>query len=93
MNKLESERVITLNGIPFRDTNLKNNVLEKDNKAEYTPSEDYNPATKKYVDDSTLTIINDTISSLTTAYSSKRLNDIFGDIQKILDEINSNKTE
>lgn len=28
-----------------------NNVLTKDNTTEYTPSADYNPATKKYVDD------------------------------------------
>ena len=62
-----------INGIYIQDKELKNNVLEKDNNAEYTPLEDYNPATKKYVDDSTLTIINDTISSSTTAYSSKRL--------------------
>lgn len=29
----------------------KENVLLKDNTTEYTPNEDYNPATKKYVDD------------------------------------------
>lgn len=29
-----------------------NNKLSKDNKQEYTPTGDYNPATKKYVDDS-----------------------------------------
>jgi len=32
---------------------LKSNVLEKDNTDSYTPSADYHPATKKYVDDST----------------------------------------
>lgn len=30
---------------------LSNNVLKKDNTIEYTPTEDYHPATKKYVDD------------------------------------------
>src|SRR6056297_2274659 len=29
----------------------KTNVLEKDNTTEFTPTGDYNPATKKYVDD------------------------------------------
>ena len=82
-----------INGIFFQDTELKNNVLEKDNNNEYIPEADYNPATKKYVDESTLAIINDTISSSTTTYSSKQLDDMFGDIQKILDEINSNKAE
>ena len=90
---MESICIVTVNGIPIRDTNLKNNVLEKDNTNEYVPEADYNPATKKYVDESTLTIINDTISSSTTTYSSKKIDDMFGDIQKILDEINSNKTE
>ena len=93
MSKLESKRITVINGIPFRDTQLKNNVIEKDNTNEYIPEADYNPATKKYVDESTLAIINDTISSSTTTYSSKQLDDMFGDIQKILDEINSNKAE
>lgn len=31
---------------------LQNNYLAKSNFSEYTPSGDYNPATKKYVDDS-----------------------------------------
>ena len=93
MIKLESERITVINRIPIRDTILKNNVLEKDNRDEYIPKADYNPATKKYVDDSILGIINDTISSSTTTYSSKQLDDMFGDIQKILDEINSNETE
>ena len=30
---------------------LSNNVLKKDNAVEYIPTEDYHPATKKYVDD------------------------------------------
>ena len=82
-----------INGIFFQDTELKNNVLEKDNTIEYIPLEKYNPATKGYVDDSISAMINDTISSSTTTYSSKQLDDMFGDIQKILDEINSNKAE
>ena len=82
-----------INGIYIQDKELKNNVLEKDNTNEYIPEADYNPATKKYVDESTLAIINDTISSSTTTSSSKQLDDMFGDIQKILDKINSNKPE
>ena len=36
----------------FKDILVKKeNVLEKDNEIEYTPTSDYNPATKKYVDD------------------------------------------
>lgn len=50
MSKTYVNRV---NGIPFQDTELKNNVIEKDNTTEYIPTEDYNPATKKYVDDLT----------------------------------------
>ena len=33
------------------DTLGKNNGLSKDNNQTYEPTEDYNPATKKYVDD------------------------------------------
>ena len=33
------------------------NVLTKINTTEYTPTEDYNPATKKYVDDATNTLV------------------------------------
>ena len=95
MSKLKGERITTMNGIPFRDTNLKNNVLEKDNNDEYMPEADYNPATKKYVDESTSTIlnniINDDITSSTTTYSSKKIDDMFGDLQRILDELNSGK--
>ena len=89
----ESKRITTINSIPIRDKELKNNVLEKDNTIEYIPVEDFNPATKKYVDESTSAMINDTISSSTTIYSSEKIDNMFGDIQKILDEINSNKTE
>ena len=35
-------------------TTLANNVLQKDNTVTYTPTTDYHPATKKYVDDSAL---------------------------------------
>jgi hypothetical protein len=36
-------------------TELAGNVLQKDNETAYTPTEDYHPATKKYVDDSAQT--------------------------------------
>ena len=44
INKIKNLRITT--------TLRSLNVLVKDNKVVYTPKEDYNPATKKYVDDS-----------------------------------------
>ena len=38
------------------------NVLIKNNTTEYTPSKDYHPATKKYVDDSIVSAIGDIVS-------------------------------
>lgn len=37
--------------IPKGEVVFKDNVLTKDNSSEYTPTSNYNPATKKYVDD------------------------------------------
>jgi len=38
---------------------LKTNVLELDNAVEFTPAADYEPATKKYVDDNTISEVKD----------------------------------
>lgn len=40
---------VIINGVNF--TQLLDNILQKDNIIEYTPSQPYHPATKKYVDD------------------------------------------
>ena len=40
-----------INGIPLEDSLIRYEVLTKDNTETYTPSGDYNPSTKKYVDD------------------------------------------
>ena len=48
---MSNQYINRVNGIPIQDTELKNNVIEKTNTKEYTPTGDYNPATKKYVDD------------------------------------------
>ena len=37
------------------------NYIAKDNTTEYTPTTDYNPATKKYVDDGIINYINEAI--------------------------------
>ena len=44
----------------------KNNVLELDNAVAFDPTADYEPATKKYVDDNSTTIINDLTTGGTT---------------------------
>ena len=73
-----------VNGIYIQDTELKNNVLEKDNSDEYIPKADYNPATKKYVDTSTTRLINDKEKLENTSYSSNKIDDMIGVIQKTL---------
>lgn len=37
-------------------THILTNFLAKDNEAEYTPTKDYHPATKKYVDEKSVNI-------------------------------------
>lgn len=37
--------------LPLEKAVVQDDILSKDNTTEYTPLEDYNPATKKYVDD------------------------------------------
>ena len=73
-----------INGIYIQDKELKNNVLEKDNNAEYIPVEDDNPAIKRYVDTTTLGLINDNDKMENASYSSNKIDDMIGVIQKTL---------
>ena len=63
-----SDGTITINTLNIRMPNfivMSNDVLTKTNTLSYTPDSDYNPATKKYVDDQ-ITSINNTIGDITT---------------------------
>lgn len=63
-----SDGTITINTLNTCMPNLivmSNEVLTKTNTSSYTPGSDYNPATKKYVDDQ-ITSINNTIGDITT---------------------------
>lgn len=63
-----SDGTITINTLTIRMPEsivMSNDVLTKTNTSSYTPDSDYNPATKKYVDDQ-ITSINDTIGDITT---------------------------
>lgn len=62
-----SDGTITINTLTIRMPEsivMSNNVLTKTNTTSYTPHDDYNPATKKYVDDQ-ITSINNTIGDIT----------------------------
>lgn len=73
--KLQTSRNITLTGkvtgsVAFDgsadveiDTTLDGNILTKDNEAEFTPTTNYNPATKKYVDDAIQAAIGTALNS------------------------------
>jgi len=52
----------TLNDLDIDAKVDKDNVLELDNETEYTPAGDYNPATKKYVDDAVV-LLNEKITN------------------------------
>lgn len=63
-----SDGTITINTLNIGMPNfivMSNDVLTKTNTTSYTPGSDYNPATKKYVDDQ-ITSINNTIGDITT---------------------------
>ncbi len=63
-----SDGTITINTLNISMPNfivMSNDVLTKTNTSSYTPDSDYNPATKKYVDDQ-ITSINNTIGDITT---------------------------
>ena len=61
-------------------TYADNNFLKKDNTIEYTPTGDYNPATKKYIDDIT-TEIEDTVEGLVDNQISNPANGTSIDLQ------------
>lgn len=63
-----SDGTITINTLNIRMPEsivMSSEVLTKTNTSSYTPGSDYNPATKKYVDDQ-ITSINNTIGDITT---------------------------
>lgn len=63
-----SDGTITIDTLNIRMPNfivMSADVLTKTNTTSYTPSDDYNPATKKYVDDQ-ITTINNTIGDIAT---------------------------
>ena len=61
------------------------NYLAKDNITPYTPSGPYNPATKKYVDDSIQeSIVSSYSVSTTDAYSASYINGVLGDVETVL---------
>lgn len=67
------DKIRSINGKAIEDYELKQNVLTKDNNTEYTPTGNYNPVTKKYVDDKVAGIVDsapetlDTLKKLSTA--------------------------
>ena len=62
MNAIEAAGALTLNSAK---TYANDNFLKKDNTTAYTPTQNYNPATKKYVDDS---IASNITTVLNTSY-------------------------
>ena len=59
MNAIEAAGVLTLNSAK---SYANDNFLKKDNTTAYTPTQNYNPATKKYVDDSIASNITDVLN-------------------------------
>lgn len=73
----------------------KPDVLTKDNETEYTPTEPYHPATKKYVDEQMflLTISNTGLQELisnqeTTDETTSKINTVFGSIDNFSNVVN-----
>ena len=65
-----------INGIPLEDSLIRYEVLTKDNTTEYTPTENYNPSTKKYVDEKVAGIVDSAPETLNTL---KELSTALGD--------------
>ena len=82
---MDKKRIDGVNGLFIQDTELRNNVLKKDNTDEYTPVNNYNPATKKYIDIICSSIINNAVSSSTTIYSSEMIDEMFKKIKDYID--------
>ena len=55
-------------------TSLENLVLMKDNTTEFTPTADYHPATKGYVDTKVSTEISNQVTPLNTTINNKKTN-------------------
>lgn len=75
----------TLNDLDIDAKVDKDNVLELDNETEYTPAGDYNPATKKYVDDKTLETLQAVDQSLSL------INNDIGGLATNISDLNNNK--
>lgn len=77
----------------------KSDVLTKDNETEYTPTEPYNPATKKYVDDKILvrnvdgTIINKWINNtvITGETVQDLADELFGNFRNFVEDYSDGK--
>ena len=82
---MDKKCIDAVNGLFIQDTELRNNVLKKDNTDEYTPVNNYNPATKKYIDNICSSIINNVVSSSTTIYSSEMIDEMFKKIKEYID--------
>lgn len=66
-NVLYYVRILKYNGV-WTSENKKINVLDKNNSEEYTPTKDYHPATKKYVDDSVGNVSDEKIAEAVGTY-------------------------
>ena len=82
---MDKKRIDAVNGLFIQDTELRDNVLKKDNTEEYTPVNNYNPATKIYIDNICSSIINNAVSSSTTVYSSEMIDEMFKKIKDYID--------
>ena len=82
---MDKKRIDAVNGLFIQDTELRNNVLKKDNTDEYTPVNNYNPATKQYIDNICSSIINNAVSSSSTIYSSEMIDEMFKKIKDYID--------
>lgn len=70
-----------------------NKVLTKDNTSEYTPSQDYNPATKKYVDTYSYgKVINVSVGSYLTINKNVKGTDAINSINSIFGSVDSLKS-
>lgn len=61
------------------------NILTKDNTTEYTPTSDYNPSTKKYVDDAINSIVGEIIINIPSGESGNLTAGSFANIKEAFD--------
>lgn len=76
INSFENNTIYDLIVIDEHTFLKKEELLTKANTKEYTPTEDYNPATKKYVDDKVAGVNASTITGLATVATSGSYNDL-----------------